>query len=188
MTSIRSVNVPLIPLPRDTVLLPGVILRIPVANNPSDIPSLLARIYSRTASKPQAQRLDNIHIACVPLRSPILNRYGQKLIKQDERNAASRDNANSNSNLLSNDSLFGFGVAAKITGIEGRGTGEFALLIEGVARIKIERLTRQRPFFEADVVYEYDPGWFLAKFYISVLTWVKLYHRTTVPCKECLDN
>ncbi|EHK96415.1 putative Lon protease like protein 2, peroxisomal [Glarea lozoyensis 74030] len=52
--------------------------------------------------------------------------------------------------------LFGYGVAAKISGVEGKGTGEFALLVEGIARIKIERITQERPFFEADVVYQYD--------------------------------
>jgi ATP-dependent Lon protease len=54
--------------------------------------------------------------------------------------------------------LFGYGVAARISGVEGRGTGEFALLVEGVARVRIDKLTQERPFFEAEVTYEYDEG------------------------------
>lgn len=158
MTSVKTVNLPLIPLARDTVLLPGVVLRIPVASNLSDIPSLLAKIYSRTASKNHAQRLDNIHIACVPLSSPFLTRYGQKMLLQDDRTLTLPDKMENYPSYLTSESLFGYGVAAKISGIEGRGTGEFALLVEGITRVKIEKLTRQSPFFEADVTYEYDPG------------------------------
>jgi ATP-dependent Lon protease len=58
------------------------------------------------------------------------------------------------------DDLFGYGVAAKISGVEGRGTGEFALLVEGVSRVRIEKLTQERPFFEAEVTYEHDDGRF----------------------------
>ena len=56
--------------------------------------------------------------------------------------------------------LYGYGVAAKISGVEGRGTGEFALLVEGVARIKIDHITQDKPFFAAEVTYEYDDGKF----------------------------
>jgi ATP-dependent Lon protease len=47
-------------------------------------------------------------------------------------------------------------VAAKISGVEGRGTGEFALIVEGVARLRIDKITQERPFFEAEVTYKYD--------------------------------
>ncbi len=30
--------------------------------------------------------------------------------------------------------------------------------MEGVARIRVERITQERPFFEAEVTYEYDDG------------------------------
>lgn len=40
--------------------------------------------------------------------------------------------------------LFGYGVAAKISGVEGRGTGEFALLVEGIARVRIDNITQER--------------------------------------------
>lgn len=56
--------------------------------------------------------------------------------------------------------LFGYGVAAKISGVEGRGTGEFALLVEGVARVRVERIVegREGGFLEGECVYLYDEG------------------------------
>lgn len=52
--------------------------------------------------------------------------------------------------------LFGWGTAAKISGVEGRGTGSFALLVEGVARVRLGKVTQERPFFEAEVEFVYD--------------------------------
>jgi ATP-dependent Lon protease len=50
--------------------------------------------------------------------------------------------------------LFAYGVS----GVEGRGTGEFALLVEGIARVRIDKLTQERPFFEAEIIHVYDEG------------------------------
>ncbi|KAH8593412.1 ATP-dependent protease-like protein la [Bisporella sp. PMI_857] len=156
MAPIKTTTLPIIPLAKDTVLLPGIVLRIPVASNRVDIPALLSSVYSRAASKVSSQRLDNVNIACVPLNSPLLSRHGQKLIAHDERSPAPKARLDINPASASKDDLFGFGVAAKISGVEGRGTGEFALLVEGIARVRIQKVTQERPFFEAEVTYEYD--------------------------------
>lgn len=158
MAPIRETTLPVIPLAKDTVLLPGIILRIPVALNRPDIPALLSQVYSRAASKTPSQRLDNVHIACVPLNSPYLSPNGQKMISQDDSSATPKEKMDINPSSASKDDLFGFGTAAKISGVEGRGTGEFALLVEGIARVRIDRVTQERPFFEAEVTYEYDEG------------------------------
>jgi len=157
MASTRPlICLPIIPLAKDTVLLPGIVLRIPVAGNRPDIPALLSSVYSRAASKTPSQRLDNVNIACVPLNSPFLSPNGRRMISQNEQSSETKSNYTIDPANASRDDLFGYGVAAKISGVEGRGTGEFALLVEGVARVKIEKLTQERPFFEADVTYEYD--------------------------------
>lgn len=158
MARTKVATLPVIPLAKDTVLLPGIILRIPVASNRPDIPALLSAVYSRAASKSPSQRLDNVSIACVPLNSPFLTPTGQRMISQDDRGPKPKERLDINPALATRDDLFGYGVAAKISGVEGRGTGEFALLVEGVARIRIERYTQERPFFEAGVIYEYDEG------------------------------
>lgn len=160
MASDKIATLPVIPLAKGTVLLPGIILRIPVASNRPDIPALLSQVYSRAASKIPSQRLDNVHIACVPLCSPLLTRHGQKMIKENEENPKRKDTLDINPASATKDDIFGLGTAAKISGVEGRGTGEFALLVEGIARVRVHKVTQERPFLEADVSYEYDDGIF----------------------------
>ncbi|CZR63231.1 related to endopeptidase La 2 [Phialocephala subalpina] len=156
MAPIKAATLPVIPLAKDTVLLPGIVLRIPVAGNRPDIPALLSNVYSQAASKPRNERLDNVNIACVPLNSPLLTQSGRKMIEGDEKNPIPKERLDINPSQATKDDLFGYGTAAKITGVEGRGTGEFALLVEGVARVRIDHITQDRPFFGAEVTYEYD--------------------------------
>src|SRR3954447_24306760 len=85
MAPANSITLPVIPLAKDTVLLPGIVLRIPVAGNRPDIPALLSNVYSRAASKTPSQRLDNVNIACVPMNSPFLSSNGQRMISEDEQ-------------------------------------------------------------------------------------------------------
>jgi ATP-dependent Lon protease len=158
MAPAKPLNLPVIPLAKDTVLLPGIVLRIPVTSNRSDIPALLSKIYSQVATKTPDQRLDNISIACVPLNSSLLNNYGQRLLTQNDKKAKSQERLDLNPSSATKEDLFGFGTAAKISAVEGRGTGEIALLVEGVCRLRVEDVTQERPFFEADVTYEYDEG------------------------------
>jgi len=154
----KAVKLPVIPLAKDTVLLHGIVLRIPVTGNRPDISALLSSVYGRAASKTLSQRIDNVNVACVPLNSPFLTQNGQKMISHHEKGPKPKERLDINSANATNEDLFGYGVAAKISGVEGRGTGEFALLVEGIARIRIEKLTQERPYFEAQVVYEYDDG------------------------------
>lgn len=156
MAQSKSGSLPVIPLPKGTVLLPGIVLRISVTANRPDIPIILSHVYSQATSKTHSQRIDNVHIACVPLNSPFLSKHGQKMIAEDKESAQSKEFLDINPSSASKDDMFAYGVAAKISGVEGRGTGEFALLVEGVARVRIDKFTQERPFFIADAVYEYD--------------------------------
>lgn len=78
------------------------------------------------------------------------------MIAEDDRSTKLKEPVDRDPAAAIKDDLFGYGVAAKISGVEGKGTGEFALLVEGVARIRIEKVTQERPFFEAEVVYEIE--------------------------------
>ena len=82
------------------------------------------------------------------------------MIKEHEDNPEHKTRLDVNPASATKDDIFGLGTAAKISGVEGRGTGEFALLVEGIARVRIHKVTQERPFFEADVSYEYDDGMF----------------------------
>jgi hypothetical protein len=156
--TMTQAKLPLIPLPKGTVLLPGIVLRIGVSASRPDIPAILSHVYSQAASKPHSQRLDSVHIACVPLNSPLLSQHGQKMITGNDPVPKHGNQEEAEPSSISKTDLFGYGVAAKITGVEGRGTGEFALIVEGVARIRIDRFVQEKPFFEAEVIYEHDEG------------------------------
>ncbi|KAI9736425.1 MAG: hypothetical protein M1818_006159 [Claussenomyces sp. TS43310] len=154
--AVTTTALPLIPLAKDSVLLPGVVLRIPVGSNRPDIPALLSRVYARASSKTPSPRLDNVHVACVPLNSPLLSKTGQKLISEDERKSESSEARDIQPSDARKDDLFGYATAAKISGVEGRGTGQSALLVEGIARVRIDKITQERPFLEAEVTYYHD--------------------------------
>ncbi|ATZ55757.1 hypothetical protein BCIN_12g03210 [Botrytis cinerea B05.10] len=154
----KTANLPIIPLVKGTVLLPGIVLRIPVSGQRTDIPALLSGVYSRAASTTPSQPLDSVHIACVPLNSSFLTQDGQKMITGNEQTPQPRERLDVKPSRATKDDLFGYGVAAKISGVEGTTgrSGEFALLVEGVARIKLDSITQEKPFLEGEVTYLYD--------------------------------
>ncbi|KAG5768186.1 hypothetical protein H9Q72_004210 [Fusarium xylarioides] len=155
MAKPQTANLPLIPLARGTILLPGLVQRIPVSSNRPDIPALLAHVYEQAASKGPDTRIDSIPIACVPISSPLISGNGQRLIGDAEDiDPAEIENVLPGSAKKTD--LFTFGVAAKIIGIDGRGTGEFALRVEGTTRVRIDSFTRERPYFEAKVTYFHE--------------------------------
>jgi ATP-dependent Lon protease len=153
----QTATLPLITLPRGSVLLPGVVQRIAVSSNRPDIASLLATVYTRAASKTPNGRIDAIPIACVPVASPFLGPNGQLLIQDAER-PADADRPEIDPTKATKADLFTWGVAAKITGVEGRGTGEFTLLVEGVARIRLEKIYSDKPYLEGRVMCYEDDG------------------------------
>lgn len=152
----QTASLPLIPLARGSVLLPGLVQRIIVTSNRPDIPALLAHVYERAATKGPDGRIDGIPIACIPLSSPLIGPNGQLLINNGEEMNNSEEEVNPGE--AKKDDLFTFGCAAKIIGIDGRGTGEFALRVEGTARVRIDAISRERPFFEGKVTYFTDEG------------------------------
>ncbi|KAH8879652.1 ATP-dependent protease La [Thozetella sp. PMI_491] len=155
MARAQSATLPLIALPKGNVLLPGVIQRITVSSNRPDIASLLATVYTRAASKSPNGRIDHVPIACVPFASPLLGPNGQLLIKNGDA-ADLHDHQEVDPSKATKADLFPWGVAAKITGVEGRGTGEFTLLVEGITRIKVEKVYSDKPYLEARVASHRD--------------------------------
>lgn len=153
----QTATLPLIPLARGTVLLPGLVQRVTVSSSRPDLPALLARVYERAATKGPDARIDGIPIACVPVSSPLIGPNGQLLISDGEEIDSSQIQEINPGNAKKAD-LFNFGVAAKIVGIDGRGSGEFALRVEGTSRIRVDDITRERPFFEGKVTYFTDEG------------------------------
>ncbi|KAK4662814.1 hypothetical protein QC763_602970 [Podospora pseudopauciseta] len=156
----QTITLPILPLPPGAVLLPGVIQRISVSSLRPDVASLLAAVYTRAAAASTSSsksgpsgRIDTIPIACLPLSSPLINYKGQQLLLQKEDSPSTPPPKIDPSKATKND-LFPYGVDAKITGIEGRGTGEFTLLVEGICRVKLEKAwtNTERGFLEGRVI------------------------------------
>lgn len=156
VTSPKHKLIPLIPLARDGVLLPGVTLRIPVHNRP-DIPALLSSVYTRVATPKPAT--STISVGCVPLCSPLLSPEGQNLLEDAEiRVRKTAEHLATNPGKAGEKDLFAYGTVAKISGIQGRRPGDLALVVEGVRRFRIERFTQFKPYMEAEVVYIDEDG------------------------------
>ncbi|KAL8895393.1 MAG: hypothetical protein Q9207_008192 [Kuettlingeria erythrocarpa] len=147
----KSQKLPLLPLPTGIVLLPGITLRIPVAGR-LDVLSLLTSIHARSKTpRPDATALP---IGCVPLSSPLLSFDGQQLIegqnwpRQDQDN----DSPDTPGNATGKD-LFAYGTVARISGVQGRRPDDLTLVVEGLRRFRIDQITKERPFLEANVTF-----------------------------------
>lgn len=156
MAPSNSKILPIIPLAHGSILLPGVTLRIPVANR-ADIPALLSSVYTRASTpKPDATA---ISIGCVPLNSPLLSPDGQRLLDNKSAiNWSEPDKSDTNPGKVKKGDLFAYGTVAKISGVQGRRPGELALIVEGVRRFKIYSITQNKPYFEAEVAYVDEDG------------------------------
>lgn len=153
MARTHSATLPIIPLQQGVVLLPGIIQRIPVSSSRPDIPALLSAVFARAGAR--NGRIENVPVACVPqIRdSRLKGPNGQLLIDNGDAPGGEDDSAR-----IAKADLFSWGVAAKVTGVEGRGTNSFSLLVEGVARVKVEKIYQIQPYFEGKVAYYQDQG------------------------------
>lgn len=155
----QTATLPIVPLARGSVLLPTLLQRISVSSSRPDVPALLAHVYEQAAAAaskgPGGGRIDSIPIVCVPLSSPLVGPGGQLLINNGEEVDTSQFEE-VNPGTATKAHIFGFGVAAKIIGIDGRGPGEFALRVQGTSRVRVEAVTRERPFFKGKVTYFTD--------------------------------
>jgi ATP-dependent Lon protease len=150
-TNGKTTKLPLVPLAKDTVLLPGVTLRISLKNRP-DIANLLTSLVNRG-------KRDNspITIACVPLASPNLSKDGLQLIE----NGSDSDNQEEetvDAGQARKEDLFKHGTLAKVVGVQRRVYSEPYLLVEGAKRVSVVRVLKERPFFEAEVLVHDEIG------------------------------
>lgn len=148
----RPARLPIIPLLNNSVLLPGVTIRIPLSSRP-DIPILLTYLFSRANSRTNAAPA---FVGCVPVSSPNLNRDGQYLLGNGEHGHVIDDSIYQD--IPRKDRLFTFGSVARVIGVQGRPNSEPYLLVEGTRRFAIRKFTKDTPYYEADVSVFEDPG------------------------------
>ncbi len=148
-----STTIPLIPLPKDSVLLPGVTLRIPIVTRP-DIPILLQSTFSQAAAPRKGSPFT---VGCVPLRSPYLSYDGQQLLKSKRDDRPRRPDTELDPEKASKDDVFRYGTVARLIVVQGRSNAEPSLLVEGIQRFRIKRISQHRPYLQADVaIYDED--------------------------------
>lgn len=145
-------TLPVVPLAKGQVLLPGISLRISVQNRP-DVAALLARIYSTTTTLSPAP--SSITVACVPLKSAYLGALGEKVITDADEGRTEKGKAvleDVHPAAARGGDLFGLGCVARVSGVQqGRGVGGLSLIVEGLERCWVRGVGRERPFFEAVV-------------------------------------
>ncbi|EGP84696.1 uncharacterized protein MYCGRDRAFT_75552 [Zymoseptoria tritici IPO323] len=141
-----SRTLPLIPLPASTVLFPRATIRIPLQNR-ADIAAILANVYSK-ASHPRPEP-NSVTIGCVPLNSQYLSSDGKQLIEDASGNKKSV--AQADAGQANKSDLFQYGTMARVSGVQGQRPGELMLVVEGVSRFRIEKITHEKPYFQAQV-------------------------------------
>ncbi|KAK3052007.1 hypothetical protein LTR09_006961 [Extremus antarcticus] len=150
----KSRTLPLVPLPHNVVLLPGITARIPLQNR-ADVAAILANIYSK-ASTPRPDP-SAVTLGCVPLNSPFLSPDGQRMIEGAEaKDEKSSQAVQTDPAQARKPDLFRYGTMARVTGVQGRTPGELTLVVEGVSRFRVEKISKERPYFEARVALHED--------------------------------
>lgn len=144
----RATKLPLVPLAKGSVLLPGVTLRIPVSNRP-DLTNLLSSLVDR----PSKRESNSITFGCVPLSSPFLSRDGLQLLEgvdSDEDRRLDWDTIDAGQ--ARKDDLYRYGTVGKVIGVQRRAYAEPFLLVQGSQRFTVKKILKDRPFFEAEVL------------------------------------
>jgi ATP-dependent Lon protease len=147
----KTAKLALVPLAKDTVLLPGVTLRIPLANRP-DLSNFLASFLNRNK-----REQGPITLGCIPLASPRLGPDGQRLI-EDGSDTENEEHETVDAGQARKEDLFKYGTIAKLIGVQRRVYSEPYLLVEGIRRFSLVRVLRERPFLEAEVALHDEPG------------------------------
>ncbi|KAJ5674563.1 uncharacterized protein N7477_004497 [Penicillium maclennaniae] len=132
----RVTKLPLVPLAKGSVLLPGVTLRIPVSNRP-DLTNLLSSLVDR----PKRDG-NSITFGCIPPQLPGEN-------SDDERK---EDYDSIDAGQARKDDLFRHGAVGKVIGVQRRAYAEPFLLVQGSQRFTVKKVLKDRPYFEAEVL------------------------------------
>ena len=151
-----TTTIPIIPLAKDSVLLPGITIRVPVVKRP-DIPALLSSAFTRSSFSRNAST--TLSIGCVPLNSPFLSRDGQELIDSPQGESGRRqERFDINPTKATKDDLFSYGTLAKIIGVQTQHSSEPFIVVEGVQRFRVNKISQERPYFEGEVTFYDDEG------------------------------
>ncbi|KAE8352634.1 Lon protease C-terminal proteolytic domain-containing protein [Aspergillus coremiiformis] len=146
----RTTKLALVPLPKGSVLLPGVTLRIPVANRP-DISNLLSSLVDRSSVVKREGNV--ITFGCVPLSPPFLGPDGQHLIDNGNLDQSKKEDYDAiDAGQARKEDLFRYGTVGKVIGVQRRAYSEASLVVQGIQRFTVKRILKERPYFEAETI------------------------------------
>lgn len=152
----KPTKLSLVPLPKGSVLLPGATLRIPVSNRP-DLANLLSSLLDRTHAN--RRHANSITFGCVPLCSPYLTKDGQHVIDNGAVNEDAKEEFESiDAGQARKEDLYCYGTLGKVIGVQRRAYSEPHLLVQGVQRLTVKRVLKERPFFEAECIFHDEKG------------------------------
>lgn len=194
MVKRKAKVIPLLPLDPGTIFLPGVNHRISASDRPDIAALLshtYGRVSPPVGSN-LTSASPALTVGCIPLRSPYISKDGKKLITSDtaiggDHNHDDDDDDNDARGILAEKKklkrgrdgrtteiedvnkarahdLYGYGVLAKVIGVQGSRHGEMILLVEGLSRFEVKEMVQERPYFRAKVVVYEDEGAYYDKF------------------------
>lgn len=135
---------PLLPLPFDVVLLPGILFQIPVSGR-ADVVAL----FSAASNGRLGLSSKNFRLGCVPINSPLLRSDGQTL-PSDTNQIYDPSLLAKDASQIDHRKLFMYGTVANIRIARGRREDGLSLIVEGISRFRIDRFVQMKPFFIAE--------------------------------------
>ncbi|KAK9245740.1 Lon protease C-terminal proteolytic domain-containing protein [Lipomyces tetrasporus] len=147
-------SLPLFFLPHNTVLLPGVVLALSISR--PDNAALVAKLY-KAANAGGGDRINGL-VGCVTWRSATDLPDDSVKVATIEDGRVENDKPSSSSALVKvrsrDDRLFyEYGCMARILRLDRTVTGGFQVVLEGVSRFQVAKVTQRTPYYVADVEY-----------------------------------
>jgi len=157
-----TATIPILPLGKGVLLPAAVPLRIPISNR-ADVPALFSSAFPRSVLTRSGST--TLTLGCVPLNSPYLSHDGQQLLEnRRSENGRRQERSDINPSKATKDDLFSYGTLAKIVNVQGQPGQDPYIVVEGIQRFRINQVSQERPYFEAEVVFYDDGGTFYASY------------------------
>ncbi|KAK9352429.1 Lon protease C-terminal proteolytic domain-containing protein [Lipomyces doorenjongii] len=142
-------SLPLFFLPHTTVLLPGVVLALAISR--PDNNALVAALY-KAANAGVGDRINSL-VGCLPWQSSIDESDASGKVAMIVDGRAESDNATALVKVGNRDDrlFYEYGCMARIIRLDRTVTGGLQVVLEGVSRFHVAKVTQQTPYYVVDV-------------------------------------
>ncbi|KAK9451480.1 Lon protease C-terminal proteolytic domain-containing protein [Limtongia smithiae] len=163
----RLSSLPLLLLPKTTVLLPGVVMTLAISRHENA--ALLADVCA-TAMKPPSllaatEQQQPTYVGCVTWKASsaaelaLVRRSAttEEPPEQDREHADMENSASANPTSLDDEQMFyQYGCAAQIIRVERTTSGTYQVVLEGLSRFQVTEVTQRAPYYTAHVRHMVD--------------------------------